>query len=137
MLRLSWSSDCPRRPRVRIEYIDGFDARGKKFVYGRGDGWIDRREGYHMDIWRDRNGLLFARFWSRCKDVDDMSIVIHGIPRDAIPERVKGDDLSDLSDEVVRKLRDGESVPFVLGFVDYWIPKAVRDEYAQWIEQQW
>lgn len=134
MLSVSWSSDCPRRPRVRIEYIDGFDARGKKLVYGRGDEWIGRRERYHMDIWRDRNGLLFARFWSKCKDVDDMSIVIHGIQRDAIPERVKG---NGLSDESVRNLRDGEVLPFVLGFIDDWIPKAVRDEYAQWIEQQW
>ena len=78
-------------------------------VYGRGD-HFPGRAAFNMDIWRDRHGKLYARFWSRSAEVEDMSLMIHGIPVRCVPEPLKGSSL-----------------------VDDWVPKAVRDEYDEWV----
>jgi len=108
-----WESDSPRKSRIRIEFTGSFDARGMQRVYGRGD-HLGRMAAFNMDIWRDRNGSLFARFWSRNSEVDDLSVGIHGILADSIPKRSKD-----------------------AAFSDSWIPKALRDEYEEWISSEW
>lgn len=104
-----WESKPPRNQRVRIEGIKWFSARGMKRVYGRGD-HFPGRAGFHMDIWRNRHGQLFVRFWSRGEEVDDCSLTILGIRPDSIP--------------------DG---PGTEGFTDHWLPKALRTEYETWV----
>ena len=104
-----WDTDPPRKFRIRIEFTDNFDARGMQRVYGRGDHFW-RRTAFNMDVWRDRNGRLLGRFWSRNPEVDWMSIEIHGIRPDSIPPRRKGALLSDA-----------------------WIPKALRQAYENWV----
>jgi hypothetical protein len=76
-----WSTHAPRRSRVVIEDIPWFSARGMKRVYGRGDHFW-RMAAFNMDIWKNRHGLLFARFWSRSEEVEDrsLSLAIHGHP---------------------------------------------------------
>jgi hypothetical protein len=78
-------------------------------VYGRGDRF-GCKAVFNMDIWRARNGNLFARFWSRNSEVDDLLVSIHGTLADSIPER------------------DKEAA-----FSDAWIQKALREEYDEWI----
>ncbi len=78
---VGWESAAPRGSRIRIESVPAFDARGMKHLYGRSDKF-GRIAAFNMDIWRDRDGNLFARFWSRNWDVDGLSIAIHGIASD-------------------------------------------------------
>ncbi len=104
-----WNTDPPRNVRVEIEYIDWFSARGMKRVYGRGD-HFHGRASLNMDIWRNRHGQLFVRFWSRGEEVDDYSLTIHGINTESLP--------------------DGPSED---GFTDEWLPKTFREEYESWI----
>ncbi|MEQ9411567.1 MAG: hypothetical protein RIK87_27890 [Fuerstiella sp.] len=63
-----------------------------------------------MDIWRNRHGQLFARFWSRGEEVDDHSVTIQGIKPESVPDG-PGDD----------------------GFCDDWLPNAFRREYEEWV----
>ena len=109
---LFWETHSPRKSQARIEYIDAFDARGMRRVYGRGD-HFGRKAALKMDIWRDKRGQLFARFWSRNSEVDELSIAIHGIRTDSIPKPHKG-----------------------AAFSDVWIPKVVRDEYTDWMTSE-
>ncbi len=67
-----------------------------------------------MKIWSDKNGNLFARFWTRNAEIDDASLTIHGILPESIPEWVSGASPSDA-----------------------WIPQAVRGEYEGWIKDEW
>jgi hypothetical protein len=106
---LGWESVPLRGSRIRIQSVAAFNARGMKHLYGRSDKF-GRKAAYNMDVWRDRDGKLFARFWSRNWDVDGLSIAIHGIAPDLIPE---GTNEGALSDE--------------------WIPKQLRDDYYNWI----
>jgi len=110
---VQWESAPPPKSRIRIEHVPAFDARGMKHVYGRGDKFW-RKAAFNMDTWRDRDDNLFARFWSRSGDVDGLSVAIHGIPADLIPERANKEGLS-----------------------DDWIPKQLRDEYENWITSEW
>jgi len=104
---LLWQTDPPRGLRVRIAWIDRFDARGMTRVYGRSDRW-GSRAAFNMDVWRDRDYRLFARFSSRNDHIEDISLELIGCPRELIP-RCAGD-----ADE-------------------YWSPKALRDAYADWV----
>ena len=110
---ISWDTDPPPKSRIRIEYIRSFNARGMRRVFGRGDRF-GRRAAFNMDVWRDRKGNLFARFWSRDAEVDDLSLAIHGIHTDSIP-----------------KPSDGPV------FSDAWLPQAFRNRYEQWITGEW
>lgn len=110
---VEWESDPPPKSRIRIEYTGSFNAHGMRRVYGRGD-HFGHKAAFNMDIWRDRNGNLFARFWSRNADADDLSLAIHGIAADSIPERAKA-----------------------AAFSDAWIPQAFRDEYDEWVSGEW
>lgn len=104
-----WDSPPPRSIRVQIEEVSHFDARGMYRVFGRGD-HFPGQAAFHMDIWLNRQGNFFCRFWSRCDEVDECSLIIQGIP-----------------DRLIRKLASGPRSN------DDWVPKAVRDKYDEWI----
>ena len=104
----SWGSLGATRPSIRLEYIGHFDARGKHHVYSRGDNYHYARLTMNMDVWRSKDGRLFARFWSRNEDVDWESYAIVGL---SFPRRSP------------EPMRDDED----------WIPKCLRDEYDDWV----
>jgi hypothetical protein len=105
---ICWHSRSAKT-RIQIEFTDPFDARGMRRVYGRGD-CFGRGANFNMDIWRDQNGNLFTRFWSRSVRVEDVSLAIRGIFADSLPQRVEG-----------------------AGFSDAWLPRALRDKYEEWV----
>ena len=110
---VEWDSNTPLPEAVTINHIDSFNARGMRRVYGRGDRF-DKKCSFNMDVWLARDGRLLARFWARSDDVDGRSIEVHGIPVDAIPRRRPDS-----------------------AFTDAWIPEILRQEYADWIEEEW
>lgn len=77
-----------RTPGIKVNYIEDFDARGMRLVFGRGDHYGGGRT-FHMDVWRTRSGRLLARFWSRASEVDGMSLEIVGFSP-TLPPRKKG-----------------------------------------------
>lgn len=83
---VNWESNPPRNSPIQIEYIDHFDARGNRRVYGRSD-TFPSKGSFNLDIWCDRRGRLLARFWSRSMDVDGRSLEITGLSPQKIPER--------------------------------------------------
>ena len=107
-----WNTHPPRNVRVHIEHIESFSARGMQRVYGRSDRFL-ARAALHMDIWRNSAGQLFARFWSRRDDTDDLSLIVRGIKPESLSER------------------DRE-----VGFSDRWIPGSLRKEYEQWLTSE-
>lgn len=110
---IAWDSEIPPATPISIKHVAWFDARGKRRVYGRGDHFGNKMT-FNMDIWRDRGGRLLARFWSRNAEVDGRSIEVIGIPADAIPDH-----------------------PQETAFSDIWIPEALRQEYEDWIKEEW
>ena len=107
-----WDSDPPPTTGVSLKHIDWFDARGMRRVYGRGDHC--GRMTFNMDVWRNRDGRLMARFWSRNAEVDGRSIEVVGILPNAIPDRAADS-----------------------AFSDVWIPEPLRQEYEDWIQDEW
>jgi len=110
---VAWDSDSPSMAAVNVEYIEQFDARGMRRVYGRGDK-LGKKSSFNMDVWLARDGKLLARFWSRSDDVDGRSLEVLGIPGAAIPHRSPDS-----------------------AFADAWIPEILREEYANWLEEKW
>lgn len=105
---LGWRSASPRT-KADIEEIDHFDARGMRCVYGRGD-HFGRPHTYHMDIFLDRQGRLFMRWWARSKYIAWRSFEIKGVDTRKIrPDNLRSEDK------------------------DRWVPRAARDSYAEWI----
>jgi len=64
-----------------------------------------------MHIWMSRDRRVFARFWSRGSDVDQLSFEILGMPKNIL---LDGIDLSN----------------------DSLLPEPLRSEYREWIEEQ-
>ena len=110
--RVYWDS-APPESKAIVEEIDDFDARGMMRLYGRGDRF-HRHRTFNMDIWKDKQGRLFMRFWSRSSEVDWQSFEIKCIDVTLIPEGNREH-----------------------GFDSYWVPKAVRDVYENWICGEW
>ena len=54
-----WGEPFNGEPNATLEAIGHFDARGMRRVYGRGDHF---KRVFNMDIWKDRNDRLLARF---------------------------------------------------------------------------
>jgi hypothetical protein len=106
-----WESDPPDTD-AEVEWIDHFDARGMRNVYGRGD-HFDRRLTFHMDIWMTRNRRLLMRCWSRCGDTDWRSFEIKGVDTSRIPKPHKKE-----------------------GLQGSWVPEAARKAYSEWIEDE-
>jgi len=106
-----WNSDPPDRT-AKVEEIDHFVARGMRRVYGRGD-YFGPHHSFNMDIWMDRNQRLLMRCWSRCIDFDWRSFEIKGLNKSDIPKPDK-----------------------TIGLQDFWLPKAVRNAYENWIMEE-
>jgi len=105
-----WDSKS-RETIATAEEIDYFDARGMHLMYGRGDNF-GRHHTFHMDIWMRRDGRLLMRCWSRCLDIDSRSFEIKGVHPSEILE--------------IDKKK---------GFIDLWVPRAVRNAYEEWIQE--
>lgn len=99
-----WDSPAFVDESISVELIESFDARGLKLRYGRGDHFGHR--AYHMDVWTNREGRMFVRFWSRSDDVDRESHEIFGISASC--------------------LGDGR-------VEDEFIPLELRKQYGRWI----
>lgn len=110
---IAWDSEIPLTEGVTINHIDSFNARGMRRVYGRGDRF-GKKSSFNMDVWLTGDGRLLARFWSRSDDVDGRSHEVLGISADSIPHRSPNS-----------------------AFTDAWIPEILRQEYADWIEEEW
>jgi hypothetical protein len=109
---VSWDSAAPKRA-VVVEEIDYFTARGMTRVYGRGD-QFGKRPSFNMDIWKTSDGRLLMRCWSRSNEIDGRSFEIKGVDTAALPLKDKDDGF----------------------FLSTWIPKAVRESYQQWIQDE-
>jgi len=106
-----WESDAPDTDAL-VSEIEHFDARGMRRVYGRGD-HFGRHCSFNMDIWKTRDGRLLMRCWSRCEDIDWRSFEIKEV------------DLAEISES-----------PKCTGFIESWVPGAVRQAYDQWISEE-
>lgn len=60
--QLPWEQNIQHDARIKLAVIDDFNARGMKRVYGRGDQF--KNWTLNLDLWKNREGRLFARFWS-------------------------------------------------------------------------
>ena len=107
-----WYSSTPKTKNVSVEYVDYFNARGMRRVYGRGD-HFSRFRIFNMDIWLTSTGRLLMRCWSRSQDVDGRSFEIKGLDISKIPKPDK------------KK-----------GLEDSWLPAVVRKTYNEWIEDE-
>ena len=103
-----WDEPAPRAPRVVIDIVDKFDARGMRRVYGRSD-----RRGFgptlSLDIWQSKNGRILVRFSSRANDVDELSFEIFGY--NPTPTKAPG----------------------MIGLDERWVPKQLREEFNNWV----
>jgi hypothetical protein len=106
-----WESDAPDKDAV-VSEIEHFDAGGMRRVYGRGD-HFGRHYSFNMDIWKTLDGRLLIRCWSRCNDIDWLSFEIKGV------------DLAEISER-----------PKCRGFLESWVPGAVRQAYDRWITEE-
>lgn len=111
-LNMYWDSDPPPVKAI-VDMCDDFDARGMRRVYGRGERW-GNGPTFNLDIWRNKEGCLFMRCWSRCGDFDNYSFEIKGVNVGSIPERQSNE-----------------------AFSDVWIPKQVRRAYEDWVMSPW
>jgi hypothetical protein len=103
-----WEGNGPKGRGISLDYIEHFDARGMRLVYGRGD-HFGRRCSFYMDVWLTRSGRLLARFWAHRKRVDWWSLEVIGLSH-APPTKKKKRDLN-----------------------EDWVPQRLRDEYDRWI----
>lgn len=110
---IAWDTEIAPTTPIRIEHTAWFNACGMRRVYGRGDNFGGKCS-FNMDIWLDRAGRLLARFWSRSNVVDGRSLEIVGLASAEIPDR-KHDE----------------------AFEDSWIPQGLREEYEDWITEEW
>ena len=100
-----WNRDSSRGRQIRVKFIDEFDARGMKRVYGRCDRW-GRGRIFNLDIWITREGRLLARFWAASGDAERESFEITGVSRQRLAELIEDE--------------------------DSWISNRLRKEYENW-----
>ncbi|MFZ0960715.1 MAG: hypothetical protein WAO35_07390 [Terriglobia bacterium] len=105
-----WEKTIPRGVGINLIRVDHFDAHGMRRVYGRGD-HFGRCCTFNMDVWLTRSGRLLARFWSRSSWVEEVSLEVIGLHRNP-PLGTKA-----------TALHEG------------WVPRCLRDEYDNWIDQ--
>jgi len=107
MRMVMWDAKCKRERGITVKCTDSFDARGMVRVFGRCDNFPGS-PAFHMDIWRNRAGRVFARFWSLGTDVDWISYEIVWTVAARQP-----------------------SVDSILD--ENWVPEPLRREYDNWI----
>lgn len=96
-----WEHNIQHDPQITVEGIDHFNARGMHRVYGRGDRF--NHWTLNLDLWKNRDGRLLARFWSRSQEVDPESWEVIGQPDVGLP----GD--------------------------EQWVPQCLRQRYESWV----
>ena len=101
-LIVHWEQRIQSDSKITVEAIDDFNARGMHRVYGRGDQFKKWR--LNLDVWRNREGKLFARFWSRSNEVDRESWEVTCLA--------------------------GTDFPFGN---ERWVPQCLRDRYDSWV----
>jgi hypothetical protein len=114
---VSWDNNGIKDSQIELHFIEPFDARGMRRLYGRGDHFPEwrsdlftrRRRAFNMDVWKDRNNRVFARFWSRSDDVDWCSYEIIGMS------------LANYDRHATAPLDE------------CWVPQCLRTEYDEWI----
>ena len=109
--RSVWGKALPRGRGISVIYIDHFNARGMRRVYGRGD-LFGRGLTFNMDVWLMRSGRLLARFWSHGNEIDWQSMVVIGFSHAPPSKNTK------------REMNED------------WVPQCLRDEYDKWIIAQ-
>jgi hypothetical protein len=102
-----WDDESPPGRGITLQDIEHFNARGMRRVYNRDD-HFPGNPGFHMDVWKNRNGRLLARFWSHGANVDGCSYEILGIPTSRQPRIGHPNDES-------------------------WVPQCLRNGYGNWI----
>ena len=84
---LIWDDDGPDVKGISIEPCDWFNARGMNRIYTRAASLTITRIIYkpysltfNLDLWRNKSGGIFTRFWSRCRswELDDEFREIRG-----------------------------------------------------------
>jgi len=100
------------RKNVKVSEIAHFDARGRRFIYTRGDKFPSKA-CFNMDIWIDSTGKLLARCWSHGTDIHWRSFEVVGLVADQIPQS-SGRSNND----------------------DSWIPESLRREYEEWVREE-
>ncbi|MFA4829751.1 MAG: hypothetical protein WC855_12065 [Thermodesulfovibrionales bacterium] len=109
---IQWDYKGTKSRQLKVNAIEHFDARGKRYLYGRAD-QFPRRACFYLDIWIDKTGRLLARCWSHGIDYDWRSFEVLGFPSSLIPE-FSGKSSGD----------------------DSWIPESLRREYEEWVREE-
>lgn len=93
---------------ISVNYIDAFNARGMRRVYGRCD-YFGRGRTFNMDVWLTKDGRLLARFWARRDEVDcySLEVIGHTLP-------------------IVQNNRNYEAN-------EEWVPQCLRVDYDNWV----
>ena len=99
----AWDEDIAPDRRIRLEYIDHFNARGMKCVFGRAD-WFGNKAAFNLELWKTKDGRLLARLYSRSSEVDNESLEVLGYQFADCPE-----------------------------LDDRWVPDVLRRYYDRWI----
>jgi hypothetical protein len=107
-----WESAPPKTKNINIEYIQHFDARGMRRVYGRCD-QLGPHHTFNMNIWLTSSGRLLMRLWSHCQDIDERSFEIKGLDASEITKPIRGSVLEDT-----------------------WVPDIVRNTFNKWIDEE-
>jgi hypothetical protein len=99
-----------------LEYIDWFDARGKKRLFAADhlQSWEGKYLKYSIDIWAAKDDRILVRFHTKAGDCED----------DDEAYEIKGIKYSDIPlDEIGEVDEMGKAV---------WVPKSVFDEFESW-----
>lgn len=79
-----------RRSSIKLRWIENFNARWMRSIYGRSDiyPWEGRRQRieFSLDMWLARDGRVVARFSSRSRDIETMSVEVVGMKLGTVPE---------------------------------------------------
>lgn len=112
-----WDSEGPTDSAISLEFIEHFDARGMRRVYGRGD-FPPGRAKLEMDIWVDKQKRLYVRFSSRGQEVDWVSLEILGLNRGDFPDHTPMSNFNGIR---------------YIDFDETWVPHCLKEEYNNWV----
>jgi hypothetical protein len=111
-----WNTPARRSPKIRLAEINAFNARGMKWVYGRGEDYSRPGYVFNMSVWLTKDDRLFARFWARSKGISDKSFEVIGFSHEGLP--------------LIRNVEQD-----VYGN-EVWAPWCLREAYSDWIDEQ-
>jgi hypothetical protein len=111
-----WNTPARRSSKVELVVIPAFDARGMKFVYGRGEDYGNRGYVFNMSVWLTKDHRLLVRFWAQSKGVSDKSLEVIGFSHKSLP----------LTRDPGKNVYGNEE----------WAPYCLRQAYSDWIDEQ-